>query len=69
MTLIDTAMAAAMLGCSVRHIRNLIDRGTLTNHGTERRALLSLDAITDAVQSGQIQPRPKRGRKGKERTR
>lgn len=63
MTLIDTAMAAAMLRCSVRHIRDLIERGTLTNHGTSRRALVSLDALTDGVNNGTIKPTPKRGRR------
>lgn len=65
MTLIDTAMAAAYLRCSVRHVRNLIERGILTNHGTERRALISLDALADAVQSGQVKPQPTRGRPAK----
>ena len=31
----DTEMAAAMLNCTPRHIRNLINKGLLTNHGSE----------------------------------
>lgn len=65
MTLIDTAMAAAMLRCTPRHVRNLIARGILHNHGTERRALVSLDALADAVQTGQVKAQPKRGRVAK----
>lgn len=63
MTLIDTAAAAAFLRCSARHVRDLIARGVLVNHGTPRRALVSLDALAAAVQNGQARPTPKRGRR------
>lgn len=63
MTLIDTATAAAMLRCTPRHIRDLITRGTLHNHGTSKRALISLDALTDAINRGEVTPTPRRGRR------
>lgn len=45
MTLCDTAMAALVLGCSDRHIRNLVTRGELTNVGTPRRILIRMDDL------------------------
>ena len=63
MTLIDTATAAAMVRCTPRHIRDLITRGVLHNHGTTRRALVSLDALQDAINRGEVTPTPKRGRR------
>ena len=47
MTLLDTAMAAAQLRVTERTVRRLVERGTLTNHGTPRRILISLEQILD----------------------
>ena len=42
---LDSEAAAVALGCSVRHVQNLVTRGELTNHGTPRRILIDLDEI------------------------
>jgi argininosuccinate lyase len=62
MTLIDTEMAATMLRCSARHVRALVARGVLLNHGTAKRVLLSLESLTDAIRRGEVKPEPTRGR-------
>lgn len=45
MTRVDTAMAALVLGCTDRHIRNLVARGELTNVGTPRRILIEMSEL------------------------
>lgn len=45
MTLIDSATAAVALGIGQRDVRRLVAAGKLTNHGTARRILLSLDEV------------------------
>ena len=44
---LDSEAAAVALGCSVRHVQNLVSRGDLTNHGTPRRILVDLDEIDE----------------------
>lgn len=61
--LIDTATAAAMIRCTPRHIRHLVERGTLTNHGKSRVIRIDLDEIAAAIEVGAVSPEPKRGRK------
>jgi excisionase family DNA binding protein len=45
MRLVDTEAAALALGVSARRIRQLVQEGRLTNHGTTRRVLISLDEL------------------------
>ena len=44
---VDSRAAAVALGCSVRHVQNLVSRGDLTNRGTPRRILVDLDEIEE----------------------
>ena len=63
MTLIDTATAAYMLGCTPRHVRNLIARGVITNHGDGWRAMTSLQEINEGIRDGRITVQPSRPRR------
>lgn len=47
MTLIETPLAALMLGCTDRWVRTLVCRGDLTNRGTPRRIMLDVDQVAD----------------------
>lgn len=62
MTLIDTEMVAALLHCSVRHVRNLTTRGKLTNKGAPHKHAYDLNEVMELIHAGQIQPAPKKGR-------
>lgn len=46
MTLIDSAMAAVVLGCTRRRVQQLVADGTLTNHGTPRKVRLDLAEVS-----------------------
>ncbi len=43
-----------MLNATDRHVRNLIARGQLANHGTPRRIRVSFAEICEAIDSGRI---------------
>ena len=58
-TLIDSAMAAHMLTCSVRHVRNLVNAGTITNHGDGWRILIDLHELTALINEGHVTPNPR----------
>lgn len=47
MRVIDTATAAVLLGCTPRRVQQLVQCGTLTNHGTTRRIRLDVDELSD----------------------
>ena len=47
MTLIDTAMAAVVLGVTVRHVQRFVAQGDLTNHGSDRQIRLDLAEVSD----------------------
>ena len=42
MILVDTETAAIALGVTPRRIRQLVEAGKLTNHGTTRRIMLDV---------------------------
>ena len=46
MTLIDSEMAAVLLGVSVRRVRQMDDEGKVTNEGTLRQFAFDIDAIS-----------------------
>lgn len=55
--LIGSEMAAIMLGCSQRHIQNLVKQGALTNHSGQKRDIrLDVDELTDAIDNGTLKP-------------
>jgi len=45
-TLIDSEMAAVLLGVSVRRVRQMVDEGKVTNEGTARQFAFDIDAIS-----------------------
>lgn len=47
MTLIDTAMAAVVLGVTVRHVQRFVAQGDLTNHGNGRHIRLDLAEVSN----------------------
>lgn len=47
MTLIDSEVAALVLGCSIRQVQTLVKEGKLTNYGARHRLSLDLDDVTD----------------------
>ena len=62
MTLIDAQMAAVVLGCSVRHVQNLVRDGTLTNHsGKANRVRVDLNEIEQRIEDGTTKVRPRYG--------
>ena len=46
MTLIDSEMAAVLLGVSVRRVRQMVDEGKIANLGPPRSFAFDLDAIS-----------------------
>ena len=46
MTLIDTAMAALVLGVTVRRVQQFVAQGDLTNHGNARQIRLDLQEVS-----------------------
>ncbi len=46
MTLIDTAMAAVVLGVTARRVQQFVAQGDLTNHGDARHIRLDLDEVS-----------------------
>jgi hypothetical protein len=49
--LINSAMAAVILGVTPRRIQQLVQDGTLTNRGEPRRIRLSVDEVSDFAYS------------------
>ena len=45
-TLIDPEMAAVVLGCSARRVRQLVAAGALVNYGEPRRIRLDLAEVS-----------------------
>ncbi len=54
MRLLDTRTVALALGCTDRHVRNLVARGVLTNHGTPRRIRIDLDEVQEKIASNPV---------------
>jgi hypothetical protein len=52
-TLIDSEMAAVLLGVSVRRVRQMVDEGKITNHGDTRSFAFDLDAISRLAEQKQ----------------
>jgi phage terminase Nu1 subunit (DNA packaging protein) len=52
-TLIDSEMAAVLLGVSVRRVRQMVDEGKITNHGDPRSFAFDLDAISRLAEQKQ----------------
>ena len=46
MTLIDSEMAAVLLGVSVRRVRQMVDERKITNQGSAKQFAFDLDAIS-----------------------
>ena len=63
MRLIDTAAAAVMLQCSVRHVRNLVNDKTIPNHGNGWRILVDLHEVSALIDVGHVKPNPRPKRK------
>lgn len=58
LTLIDVPMAAVLLGCSPQHVRNLIRKGVIANHGTRKEFQVDLHELTAKVKDGTVTPNP-----------